>query len=44
MNRGQIAAQKVLKTLRSVGIECRNIIAPRDPKLMTYEEIKELIT
>lgn len=44
VNRGQIAAYKVLKTLRSVGIECRNIVAPRDPKLMTYEEIKELIT
>ena len=44
LNRGQIAATKVLKTLRSVGIECRNIIAPRDPKLMTYSEIKELLS
>ena len=43
VNRGQIAAAKVLKTLRSVGIECRNVIAPRDPKLMTYSEIKELV-
>lgn len=43
VNRGQIAARKVLKTLRSVGLECRNIVAPRDPKLMTYEQIKELI-
>lgn len=44
VNRGQIAAVKVLKALRACGVECRNIIAPRDPKLMTYEEIKELIT
>lgn len=43
VNRGQIAARKVLKTLRSAGIVCRNIIAPRDPKLMTYTEIQELI-
>ena len=44
LNRGQIAATKVLKTLRSCGIQCRNIIAPRDPKLMTYQEIKELLS
>lgn len=44
LNRGQMAATKVLKTLRSVGIECRNIIAPRDPKLMTFDEIKELLS
>lgn len=43
LNRGQIAATKVLKTLRSMGIPCRNIIAPRDPKLMTFDEIKDLL-
>lgn len=43
LNRGQIAATKVMKTLRSMGIPCRNIIAPRDPKLMTYEDIRNLL-
>lgn len=43
VNRGQIAAKKVLKTLRAVGIKANNILAPRDPKMMTYSQIKELV-
>jgi hypothetical protein len=42
LNRGQIAAKKVLRTLRSVGIKANNIVSPKDPKLMTYQDIKEL--
>jgi DNA primase len=44
VNRGQIAAAKVVKQLRAMGLEVRNIVAPRDPKLMTRAEIEELIT
>jgi hypothetical protein len=43
VNRGQIAAKKVLKSLRAMGVKAHNIVAPRDPKLMTYDEIKGLI-
>lgn len=43
INRGQIAAAKVVKQLRAMGLETRNIVAPRDPKLMTRAEIEELI-
>lgn len=44
VNRGQIAAAKVGKTLRAMGLTVRNIVAPRDPKLMTRAEIEELTT
>lgn len=44
VNRGQIAALKVVKQLRAMGLEVRNIVAPRDPKLMSRAEIEELIT
>lgn len=44
VNRGQIAAGKIGKQLRAAGLEVRNIISPRDPKLMHRDEIKELLT
>jgi len=43
VNRGQIAAGKVCKQLRAAGLEVRNIISPRDPKLMHRAEIEELL-
>lgn len=43
VNRGQIAARKIGLQLRACGLEVRNIISPRDPKLMHREEIKELL-
>jgi len=43
VNRGQIAALKVAKQLRAAGLVVRNIVAPKDPKLMTFEQIKELL-
>lgn len=43
VNRGQIAARKVVSQLRASGVSVRNIVAPKDPKLMTYQQIKELL-
>lgn len=43
INRGQIAARKVLAKLRAVGIPARNVISTRDPKLMSRAQIKELL-
>jgi len=43
VNRGQIAAKKVLKTLRAMGVHCTNIVSLKDPKLMKYEQIKEIL-
>jgi hypothetical protein len=43
INRGQIAAMKAAKRLRAVGLEVRNIISPRDPKLMHISEIEDLL-
>jgi hypothetical protein len=40
---GQRAATKVLAKLRAVGIEARNILSDRDPKLIHREQIKELL-
>lgn len=42
-NRGQVAARKVMKALRAAGIEHRNIVTDKDPKLMYYEQIKTLV-
>lgn len=42
-NRGQIAAAKVVKTLRSHGVDVRNIVTTLDPKLTPYGTIKELL-
>jgi hypothetical protein len=41
---GQRAATKVLAKLRSTGIEAKNIVSDRDPKLIHCEQIKELLT
>lgn len=43
INRGQIAARKVLAQLRSAGVPARNIITDRDPKLIHLSQIKELL-
>lgn len=43
INRGQVAARKVLAKLRAVGIPARNVISTRDPKLMSRAQIKELL-
>lgn len=44
INRGQVAARKVLKALRAAGVECRNICTEQDPKLTFYSIIKELVS
>lgn len=44
VNRGQIAARKIIKQLTAFGIPCRNIISTKDPKLHTREEIGCLLT
>jgi len=41
---GQRGAAKIVKQLRAYNIEVRNIISPRDPKLMHRAQIKELLT
>jgi DNA primase len=44
VNRGQMAAAKVLAKLRAVGITAHNIISPLDPKLMSRVAIKEYLS
>lgn len=41
---GQRAAKKVLAAVRSVGLEARNIVSDRDPKLVHRQQIKELLS
>lgn len=41
---GRKAAAKVLKTLRAMGVECRDIISKQDPKLLHRAEIQELLS
>lgn len=43
VNRGQIAARKVMRALLGAGVACRNIVTDKDPKLMHYEQIKTLV-
>lgn len=43
VNRGQIAAAKIGGRLRAAGLVVRNIVSPRDPKLMHITEIRELL-
>lgn len=43
VNRGQIAARKIIKQLHAFGIPTRNILSDRDPKLHTREELKEIL-
>jgi hypothetical protein len=40
---GQRGAIKIIKQLRAYGIETRNIISERDPKLHTRQEIREYL-
>lgn len=42
VNRGQMAAVKVLKQLRAAGVSVRNIVTDRDPKLIPLDEIRKL--
>lgn len=42
VNRGQVAASKVCKQLRAAGVDVRNIVTNKDPKLIPYDRIKEL--
>lgn len=41
---GQRAAKKVLVAVRSVGLDARNIVSERDPKLVHRQQIKELLS
>ena len=43
VNRGQVAAAKIMKQLRALGVHCKNIVTDKDPKLMHYEQIKTLV-
>lgn len=40
---GRKAAASITKALRTLGIEARNIISRRDPKLLSTEELKECL-
>ena len=44
VNRGQIAAGKIIKTLRSMGVPFRNHLSDRDPKLLPLATIKEILS
>jgi hypothetical protein len=41
---GQTAASKIRKRLSAVGLRVRNVVSNKDPKLMTRQQIKELLT
>lgn len=43
INRGQIAARKIINQLNAYGIKSRNIVSDKDPKLLFREQIKELL-
>lgn len=40
---GQKGAAKICKQLRSFGLEVRNIVSQRDPKLHSRSEIQEIL-
>lgn len=42
LNRGQMAAVKVVKQLRAMGVDVRNIVTLKDPKLIHLDEIRKL--
>lgn len=44
VNRGQVAAAKIMKQLRALGVPCKNIVTELDPKLITFSRIKELVS
>ena len=39
---GQKGAAKIMAQLRAYGVPCRNIVADRDPKLLTRPQLKEI--
>lgn len=41
---GRKGAAKIIKQLSAYGVECRNIVSERDPKLHTRAEIKEYLS
>lgn len=41
---GQTAASRIRKRLTAVGLTVRNVLSDKDPKLMTRQQIKELLT
>lgn len=41
---GQRGAAKIIRQLRAYGLTVRNIVSPKDPKLMQRADIKELLT
>jgi len=43
INRGQVAARKIIKQLRGAGVEVRNIVTDVDPKLLHYAQIKGIL-
>lgn len=43
VNRGQIAARKLIKQLRAYNIPVRNIVSAKDPKLHTRDEIRNYL-
>lgn len=40
---GQVAAAKIMKVLRSVGVQCTNIVSRADPKLLSTQEIRDAL-
>lgn len=40
---GQKAAARICKSLRSLGVQARNIVSAKDPKLHTREEICKIL-
>jgi len=40
---GQRGAAKIMAQLRAYGVPCRNIVADRDPKLLTRTQLKEIL-
>lgn len=40
---GQRAAAKLSRQLRGFGLSTRNVVSAKDPKLLTYEQIKETL-
>lgn len=44
VNRGQMAARKIIRELTAYGIKCRNIVSDKDPKLLFREQIKEILS
>lgn len=41
---GQTAASKIIKTLRAYGVRATNVVSERDPKLLSREDIKWMLS